>query len=125
MLISALLLSSCNLPGPSNLYGLVGEWTITERPTDTAADYSNYEKIIFTVDKYQIENKNGDIFESGPVSNITETSYDYVMEQFDPAPAYEGSESSAVFSIDGDSLTITFYSRNKEDNYGTLKAKKL
>ena len=123
-ILSALFLS-CNFPAPSKLYGLLGEWSITERPTDTVADYTNYAKFIFSIDKYEIEDKDGKIFESGPISNVTNGSYDYVMEQFDPAPEYQGSEDCAVFSIDGDILTITFYSRDKSENYGTLKAQKL
>ncbi len=124
-LIALFLVYACNLPGPSNLYGLVGEWVVTEIPTNVTADYSNYEKLIFTSTKYQIENKAGDIFESGSISNVTDSSYNYIMEQFTPEPAYEGSECSAVFSINSKVLTITFHNREKTDNYGTLKAERL
>ena len=113
---------SCDLPSEDNMYGLEGVWVVSEASTDYSIDLSSYERLVFENYYYEIRQKDGNLIEKGPVSNITEGSFDYTIEEAPSSPDLVGGENSGEFTIDINLLEITFTSRDGSLNYCTFKA---
>ena len=125
LLIGAVLLSGCALIAGNGgdtdpAENLRGTWSITENPNSVEP----HDALVFTSEnEYRILDGNDDVFERGPMREVTSESFEYTMEQADHAPGLVGNENYAEYSIDGDELTITFYDdQTKETKFVSFVA---
>lgn len=130
MLSLALLLAGCSSPFQSEendsdpAEALRGDWVI-EPDSKPVADWPHHSFTFTPANEYQILDSSGDVFERGPMSNVTAESFEYTVKQADHAPEIIGNENYAEYEVSGDELTITFYDNpNKTSNYGTYEARR-
>ena len=127
LIVGALLLTisvgSCRYLGFLNPgWALQGSWEITGKP---ASGWEEHTYFVFLpgADAYQIQDANRSVFESGPVLNLTDTNFDYEIDEHTLMPSIVGSENYAEYTLDRDDLSITFYAdRDKSANFGTILA---
>lgn len=103
---------------------LSGRWTVWEYP---GSDWEDHFTLVFDdTPNYSIEGRDGVVFETGPISNAADGSFDYAIDQADHAPSIVGNENYAEYAVDGDQLSITFYDdETKATAFGTLKAQRM
>ena len=109
MLIGVLSLStSCDLLiGPIETSDVLMDtrWQITVKPDDAPHD-----TLVFTTEgTYLFLDEDGHIFESGQTSNMTETSFEFVMETQRDRPDLVGADRYAEFEVSDDTLEISYY----------------
>ncbi len=104
--------------------GLSGRWTVWDYP---GPDWENHFTLVFdNTPSYSIEGRDGEVFETGPISNVTSNSFDYTIDQADHLPDIVGNTNYAEYTIDDDQLTVTFYDdETKVTAFGTLKAQRM
>ncbi len=120
--IGAISIGSCRYLGFLNpAWPLEGSWEITGKPAGW--ELHTYFVFLPNAENYQILDADRLVFESGPILNLTDSSFDYIMEEYTPFPAFIGSENYAEYTLDRDDLSITFYAdRQKSANFGTMIA---
>jgi hypothetical protein len=111
LLIGVAIIASCALVTGDDgaddpAADLRGSWSITENPNGVTP----HDALVFTTDnEYRILNADDQVFERGPMREVTSSGFEYTIEQADHEPDLVGSENYAEYSIEGDELTITFY----------------
>ncbi len=125
VVIVAIVLSvgSCRFLGFINPgWALQGSWEITGKP-DVGWEAHTYFVFLPGADGYQIQDTDGLVFESGPVLNLTESNFEYEIDEHTLLPEVVGAENYAEYTLDRDDLSITFYAdRDKSANFGTIQA---
>jgi len=114
-------LGSCKYLGFINKgWALQGTWKITQKP-DTWGPHA-YFVFLDNASGYQIQDSNNSVFESGIIADLTDSSFDYRMGQFDLDPSLVGSNNYVEYSLsDTDTITMTFYAdREKSANFGVM-----
>lgn len=80
-------------------------WQITDKPANEV-----HNTLLFTTGgSYLFLDENGQIFECGSTSNMTETSYEFIIELQRDRPELNGVDRYAEFKITGDTLVISYY----------------
>ena len=122
IVLVALSVGSCRFLGFLNPgWALQGSWEITAKP-DGWVEHTYF---VFTpgADNYKIQDADRSVFESGPILNLTESNYDYEIDEHEFFPDAIGAECYAEYTLDRDDLSITFYAdREKSANFGTIHA---
>ena len=122
IVVFALSLGSCKYlsflnPG----WGLQGSWEITDHPDTPAYDAFAYYVFRSGAEGFQIQDADRTVWQSGPILNLTDSSYDYQIEENTLYPQFEGAENYAEYTLDGDDLTIVLYTdRDKTAQIATL-----
>ena len=123
--IVALVLSvgSCRFLGFINPgWALEGSWEIRQKP-DAGWEAHTYFVFLPDAEGYQIQDANRSVFESGPILNLTDSNFDYEIDEHTIIPEIVGTENYAEYVLDRDDLSITFYAdRQKSANFGTIQA---
>jgi len=123
LLVLSLFLGSCKYLGFINQgWTLQGTWKITQKP-DTW-EWHTYFVFLENASGYQIQDSNRAVLESGIISNLTDSSFDYQMDEYTPDPTLVGSKNYVEYTLtDTDTITMTFYAdREKSANFGTITA---
>lgn len=110
--------------GTAALDALSGRWTITDNPWGDA----HFTLVFDSAGGYEIEDREGTVFESGPVEDVTDSSFHYTIEEYsgDDEQIEIPADNYAEYEISEDKLTITFYDdETKETAFGTVKAQRL
>ena len=117
------LFVSCNLSNQEDVAAhLRGIWIIIENPDNVSPHHSLK---FLDSNEYQILDANGIIFERGPMTNVTENSFEYSIEQADHMPGIIGSHNYAEYTVTDDILDITFYDDStKTTRYVTFIAQR-
>ena len=85
---------------------LVGEWLITSNPQDITPHHT----LVFNADStYEILDAEGVVYERGPMSDVTETGYNYVIEYIDYAEADPPADRYAAYTITDGTLEIEYF----------------
>ena len=119
--ILALLLGGCAFFGFLNpVWALEGTWVIVQKPAELWEPHTTF-TILAGAEGYEFRDQNGQVFESGPVSNITRSSFDYTIAVHTGAPFLEGSDNYAEYTATPRELTVTFYDdSSKAAVFGTI-----
>lgn len=129
LLSGFLLFAGCENPYGSNdsedsdpAAALRGEWVITSQEPEVG----EHHLLVFRADdRYEIRDSAGVTFESGPMTNVTASGFECVIEQADQLPMIVGSENYAEYSIEGAALEISFYNDvAKDTRYVTFQAER-
>ena len=123
VVVIALSVGSCRFLGFINPgWALQGSWEITDKPDDAVWEPHTYFVFMPNAEGYQIQDDVRSVFESGPVLNLTESSFDYEIDEH-YITEIVGTENYAEYTLDRDDLSITFYAdRQKSANFGTILA---
>ena len=123
IVLIVLSVGSCRFLGFINPgWALQGSWEITGKPDGDIWQPPTY--FVFTpgADSYKIQDVSRSVFESGPILNLTESNFDYEIDEHTLVEIV-GSENYAEYTLDRDDLSITFYAdREKSANFGTITA---
>ena len=120
--IVAIVLSvgSCRFLGFLNpAWALQGSWEITARP-------DGYDAFVYYVfrpgaEAYQIQDADGTVWQSGPILNLTDSSFDYQIEENTLFPEFVGAHNNVEYTLDRDDLTLVLYAGlDKSTQIGTL-----
>lgn len=100
---------------------LEGSWEITGRPDG----YDAWVHYVFSpgAEAYQIQNADGTVWQSGPILNLTDSSFDYQIEENTLFPQFVDAKNNAVYTLDRNDLTIVLYAGlDKSMQIGTIIA---
>lgn len=99
----------------SPLDDLVGEWLITSNPQDITPHHI----LVFKADStYEILDDSRVVYERGPMSEITETGFEYTIEYIDYAENDPPVDRYAAYSISGNTLDIEYFrDSTKEERF--------
>jgi hypothetical protein len=123
IIVVALSIGSCRYLGFLNpAWAVQGSWEITAKPDLDIWEPHSYFVFLPGADGYQIQDADRSVFESGPVLNLTESNFDYEIDEA-TVPEIVGQENYAEYTLNDDDLSITFYAdRQKSANFGTIQA---
>ena len=115
LLIVAVLLgfcTACDLLNPKSFQLYDTDWNIT----DATQDFG-HRSLHFTHNTYTFKDEDGDIIESGPISDEKWGSFTYTIETC-TISGFEhlvGESRHAVFTLSSDTLSINFYLDDSKD----------
>ena len=108
--VLVLLIGSCRFLGFINPgWALQGSWEITDKPGGAFFEAHTYLNFLPGAEVYQWQDADRVVMQSGPILNLTDVDFDYVIEENPRFPEFVGAENYAEYTLDRDDLTITFY----------------